>query len=234
MSEIRYITVHGGPPNGGRPPGMPSRTPARVPTFSMFPEPPPPPYTPNPPPFFSRAPQPAPLPFSGFYPWSHFMSCPAPLIPVPIGARPPSPPSPPPPAAPARPEDLPGAKLEGAKIEFDDGISSYIFPEEHTIIHFVRHGHQPWDHPGELLTFTSHKVPCSMPIKELIRRLGCPGDYEQARGVVECLEVGGGVWLRGSTFRLHEDKSKQRLEEVGWTPSRGTTRKPTWLAVYKA
>ncbi|MCJ1475058.1 hypothetical protein MMC13_003718 [Lambiella insularis] len=229
--EVRYITPHGGPPSGGRPPGMPCRMPARAPTLSIFPEPPPPPYSSSPPPLLAHTSLPAAIPFTGFYPWSHFVPWPAALIPIATGAHHQSPVSPPPPA---RPEDPPGAKLDGAKIEFDDGISTYIFPEHHTIIHLVAHGHQPWEYPGERLTFTVHKVPCSMPIKELIRRLGCPGVYDHERGVVECHEVGGGVWLKGSTFRLHEDQSKQRIEEVGWTPSRGTTRKPIWLAVYKA
>jgi len=94
--------------------------------------------------------------------------------------------------------------------------------------------HQPWDHPGARFSFTVHKTPCMITIKELIRQLGAPGEADDQRGIVECIDLGDGCWLKGSVFKLSEDKSKQKLEEIGWNESRGTTRKPTWLAVYKA
>ena len=153
-----------------------------------------------------------------------------------VGVLPP-PPTPTPSPSPEpedRPKDPPGAKLEGAKVSFDDGTSSYIFPEKHTKIHFMCFDHQPWDHPGEKFKFITLTVPCMMTIKELIRRLGAPGEADEQRGIVECLNLGDGCWLKGSVFKLSEDKSKQKLEEIGWNESRGTTREPTWLAVYKA
>ena len=132
------------------------------------------------------------------------------------------------------PEALEAAKLDGAKIEFEDGTTSYIFPEKHVTVHLMRNEHQPWDSPGTVFGFTAHKVPCMMPIKELIRRLGAPGSSDRERGIVECINQGDGRWLKGSVFKLNEDKSDQRMEEVGWNESRGTSREPLWLAVYKA
>ncbi|MCJ1323257.1 Dishevelled associated activator of morphogenesis 2 [Xylographa vitiligo] len=238
-TRMHYKTKYGGPPNGGIPPG---RTRAlAIAAFSGPPPPyiPPPAYTAYPvhiveitPP---APPSPAPPPYGGYLPWAPFPTYPVPVIQVPVGFYPPPSPPPPPSQPPARPQptEPPGAKMDGAKIEFDDGISTYIFPEDHAIIHFVNFEHQPVDHPGEEFGFTVHKVPCFMPIKELIRRLGCPGTHDTERGIVECLETGDGTWMKGSTFRLHEDRSKQRLEDIGWTKSRGTDRKPVWLAVYK-
>ena len=233
--QIRYITPHGGPPNGGRAPGMPTR----FSSYSMFPEAPPP-YAPHQSSFFS---QPFPTPsFLDFMPQPHPLPCPFPLMFPSIGPIPQ--PTPPPfsaaaplaqPVTPSRePEDLEGAKLDGAKIKFHDGTTGYIFPEKHVTVHLMRHEHQPWDNPLARFTFTVHKVPCMMPIKELIRRVGAPGSSDRERGIVECINQGNGHWLKGSVFKLDEDKSKQRMEEVGWNESRGTSREPLWLAVYKA
>jgi len=156
-------------------------------------------------------------------------------MPPPLVVPPPSPPAPSPsPASEERPKDPPGAKLEGAKVSLDDGTSTYIFPEQHTRIHLMGFEHQPWDHPGEQFKFTVHKTPCMMTIKGLIRQLGAPGEGDEQRGIVECINVGDGRWIKGSVFKLSDDKSKQKLEEIGWNESRGTTREPIWLAVYKA
>ena len=235
--QIRYITPRGGPPNGGRAPGMSTRYLG----YSMFPEAPPP-YTSPQPSFFSQPLSVAPTPFLGFMPQPHPLPCPYPLILSPMGlttqpAPPPDSALPPPvqPVTPSpEPEDLEGAKLDGAKITFDDGITGYIFPEKHVTVHLMRNEHQPWDNPGAVFTFTVHKVPCMMPIKELIRRVGAPGSSDNERGIVECINQGNGRWLKGSVFKHGEDESKQRMEEVGWNESRGTSREPLWLAVYKA
>ncbi|MCJ1295280.1 hypothetical protein MMC34_006842 [Xylographa carneopallida] len=236
-TRMHYKTKYGGPPNGGVPP---AHTWALL-TGSAGPPPPympPPTYTARPVHVVEITPAPppsAPPAYGGFLRWPPFMSHPVPVVEVPVGFYPPPSPPPPPSQPPARapPTDPPGAKMDGAKIEFTDGISTYIFPENHAIIHLVSFEHQPWDHPGEEFGFTVHKVPCSMPIRELIRRLGCPGTQDPQRGIVECIETGNGVWLKGSVFRLHDDRSKQRLEDIVWTSARGTTRKPVWLAVYK-
>ncbi|MCJ1388005.1 hypothetical protein MMC18_000849 [Xylographa bjoerkii] len=232
-TRIHYRTRDGGPPNGGIPPG-------RSTAFGAF-SGPPPPYVPPPAytahaVFVSPTPSPAPQPYGGCLPWPQLTPYPVPVMQIPVGFYPPPLPPPPPSQPPARPEpkEPPGAKMDGAKIEFDDGISTYIFPEDHAVIHFINFEHQPWDHPGAEFGFTVHKVPCSMPIKELIRRLGCPGTHDTQRGIVECIETGDGSWIKGSVFRLHEERSKQRLEDIGWTRSRGTDRKPVWLAVYKS
>ena len=236
-SRIYYRTHDGGPPNGGVPipPG------AHISGFNAFlGQPPahmaPPAYTARPVHFTAPAPSPAPSPYGGSLPWPQFLPYPVPVMQIPEGFYPPPLPLPPPSQPPRRPEprEPPGAKLDGAKIEFNDGISTYIFPEDHAIIHLVNFEHQPWDHPGAEFGFSVHKVPCSMPLKELIRRLGCPGTSDAQRGIVECIERGDGSWTKGSVFRLDDDRSKQRLEEVGWTRSRGTDRKPVWLAVYKS
>ncbi|MCJ1287095.1 hypothetical protein MMC26_006443 [Xylographa opegraphella] len=238
-TRIHYRTTHGGPPNGGVPP---ERTRASALAALSGPPPPyfqPPTYTAHPVRIVeitTPSPQPcAPPPYVGYLPCSPLTPYAIPVMQVPLGFYPPPLPPPPPSQPPARPQptEPPGATMDGAKIEFDDGMSTYIFPEDHAVIHFMNNEHQPWEHPYVEFGFTVHKVPCSMPIKELIRRLGCPGTYDPHRGIVECFETGNGAWIKGSTFRLHQDRSKQRLEDVGWTKSRGTDRKPVWLAVYK-
>jgi hypothetical protein len=240
--RMHYRTISGRPPNGGRPPGIPGPNP-----YAGFGIPPPatPPYPP--PQYFHGAYPPPPMPVVGVMP------PPPPIFPMPYNYAPigviPGPPvfaalppppvlvAPPPPAAapsPPSPPDVPGANLDGASVSFDDGVTSYIFPEKHTLIHFIRNEHQPWNYPRVQFGFTTHKVPCMMPIKELIKRLGVPGDDDENRGIVECLDRGDGYWTKGTTFKLSEDKSKQTLGEIGWTEHRGRTQKPTWLAVYKA
>jgi hypothetical protein len=196
--------------------------------------PPPPPYTPYPTHYFSITFQSIPPPFVGFLPQPPPLVYPFPLILPPVVVPLPSPPSPPPATPKGRPKEPPGAKLDGANVSFDDGTSTYIFPEKHTRIHLMSFEHQPWDHPGAIFDFTVHKTPCMITIKELIRQLEAPGETDDQRGIVECINLGDGCWLKGSVFKLSEDKSKQKLEEIGWNESRGTTREPTWLAVYKA
>ncbi len=110
---------------------------------------------------------------------------------------------------------------------------NYIFPEKHTVLHVVAGGHLPWDHPGTSFGFTRHKVPCSMTVKELIRQLGATKGGDDKNGITECLEVGGGVWIKGSSFFQKDDKSKQSLGAIGWDESRGKERKPVWIAVQK-
>ena len=72
-----------------------------------------------------------------------------------------------------------------------------------------------------------------MTIKELIRQLGCPGRNDEQKGIVECVNQGDGRWLKGRVFRLSEERSEGTLKRIGWDASRGTTREPVWLAVYK-
>ena len=110
---------------------------------------------------------------------------------------------------------------------------AYLFPDSHTIIHFLFDGTRPFDgHPGCTPEFTALKIPTTMTVADLMRRLGVP-DYDNDRfGVTECVEVGDGSWTKGSTYILSEEKTKKTLKAIGWDDSRGVANKPVWIAIY--
>ena len=71
-----------------------------------------------------------------------------------------------------------------------------------------------------------------MTVKELIRQLGAPKGKDDRVGITEAIELGDGAWLKGSTFVLSHDRSKQTLENLGWDEQRGKNKKPVWLAMW--
>ena len=254
-NNLRYVTGDGGPPNGGRAPGMPL-----PPRYRVVSPAPPPPYTPQPPtvvqtvvhqyPVYVSQPQMTvarvvnPLVIQG-----------PPVVTVPAVSVPPTP-------LPERPS-VPGETLDGKKVLFDDG-SSYLFPKDYTTFHLVAKDHRPWENPGKEFHFTTHKVPCTTTVRELVSLLGVPVTSTNKLGIAECLESGGGVWKRGTTFvpidkdyeitkirtrlggdtkgysdgalagLLPDDRCDETIKQVGWSEKAGKSKKPIWLAVYQA
>lgn len=218
----QYYTTHGGPPQGGRAPGMPPRH-AQPPyawsamftATPFFPTFCPPPQAQDPPPAYTPTlPQPSPLMVPVFSTPTWYSG---------------------PPQTPAPPVDNdypypPGSKLDGSRPRFDNG-EWYIFPTKHTTFHIVEPlDYKPWERPQATFRFQPYRCPTNITIKELIRQVVQKvGEDESKAGVVEMLERGGGVWTKGSEFHLDEDKSKQTLASIGWDEERGTARKPIWL-----
>ena len=86
-------------------------------------------------------------------------------------------------------------------------------------------------------------VSVSLTLKELIELVchpeGPDGKKAAGRGIVECLEVGDGTWLKGSEFWIGNDKGEedamktkvgQTLAKVGWDDKRGAQSRPVWIA----
>jgi hypothetical protein len=80
-------------------------------------------------------------------------------------------------------------------------------------------------------------------LKELVELVchpeGTDGQIAVSRGIVECLEIGDGTWLKGSEFWIghgkgNEDAMKNKVEQtlakVGWDDKRGTQSRPVWIA----
>ena len=112
---------------------------------------------------------------------------------------------------------------------------NYLFPEReaHTLIHFFLDEVKPWESPGGSYTWAAFTVPTMMTVKQLIRQLGRRNSNVELDGISECIELGDGVWLRGSSFKLGDSNADQTLEALGWTEARGTVNKPVWIALYK-
>lgn len=245
MAPVRrhYLTLNGQPPNGGFPPGW-------IPPAAVQPVAPPQPVAPLPSPYVHPPYVPPtygppcipPRPDYG-YGFGSFLPGPALVAPRPdtvclsSGYLPfwamepglPGPPAPPPPPPPGFPR---GTYIDGATVRFESNMN-YLFPEQHTVIHFFLDGFKPWEHQGMTHTWAAFKVSTMMTVNELIRQLRCKENNEELDCISECIEVGDGVWLRGSSFKLGEDNSNQTLEALGWNEARGTVSKPVWLALYK-
>ena len=237
----RYVTSHGGPPNGGRAPGMRR--------YQTSPPPAPPPYTLQPAVKVTEV--------------VHAPAVSIPVCPLPVYASQPSMTvarvTTPVIQAPSERPTVPGETLDGRRVQFDDG-SSYLFPRDYTSFHFVSNGHRPWEAPGQVFNFTTYKVPVTTTVRDLITHLGVPVTSTNKLGIAEILEAGGGSWKRGTTFvpinKKHEiakireklgdqysddalaglvpnDRCDETIKEVGWSETAGRTKKPIWLAVYQ-
>ncbi|OAL75223.1 hypothetical protein A7D00_0821 [Trichophyton violaceum] len=259
MAELRYISPDG-PPLGGMPPQDFAFLQAfRIPHFMAYPfiqNPPP-----GPPPASAPAPAPAadaPAPqvilhqtFTTNVP----PPAPAPMAPDSSPPRAPNPsptatqaPSPasPPAAAPAQGRRLPSGAYppDSERAMVLPTGQGYIFPKKHTTLHIIEAFTAPWDNPGGTFQWRSYRVPSSMSISELIDQL-CPtktpdGRDVASRGIIECLEIGDGTWLKGSEFwiggrRGGDDNMKRRVSQsltaVGWTEQRGSVAQPVWITL---
>lgn len=211
-----YVTTSGQPPNGGVPPGT---------VFFGQPQtdntPPPPPY------HLSMMISPphavAPLPT---YVAPALCALPEWFASVDCSAPPPLPADPP-----AASFEIPGVTHDGESF-VQNGLA-YLFPENHTMIHFLHDGTRPFDRPqGSTPDFAALKVPTLMTVADLMRRLGVPTDDDDRFGVTECIELGNGYWMKGTTYILGEKKSQRTINEIGWDESRGTSSKPVWIAIH--
>ncbi|MCJ1240083.1 hypothetical protein MMC14_008083 [Varicellaria rhodocarpa] len=260
-NDLRYITSDGGPPMGGRAPGM-----ALITQEAASPRPPPPPYSIQTPFYIATGP-----PAVTYQATPTMMYLPQPTFTV---ATIPTPPPPqvslvcaPPLAlpAPAAPSDnIPGETLRGSKMKFADG-TGFLFPETTTEIHFITNGAQPWSQPNQNVPFVVEHVDVSWTVRRLISRLGIEPKGKGERGIAECFEGGNGTWTKGGVFmpidethmKAHitltygsaikdpfvqdilnahrkQDGCNATLESLGWNNTRGTTAKPVWLALCEA
>lgn len=110
---------------------------------------------------------------------------------------------------------------------------AYLFPAEHTTIHFFNQGHRPFEGgaAGRSPPFLAARVSANTTVVELIAQLGYPKDAEGANdrfGITECVEVGGGEWKKGTTYVVSQERSKKTLKTIGWE---GRT---VWVAPYDA
>lgn len=216
-----YVTTTGQPPNGAVPPGTLFL--GQPPTNDG---PLPPPYTPSM--MISPPPAMAPLPM---YVAPALPVLPVYFSPVASSAPPPGPPSPPPADPPAAPFEIPGVTHDGENF-VHHGLA-YLFPERHTMIHFLHDGTRPFDRPpGSTPDFAALKVPTMMTVADLMRRLGVPTDDDDRFGVTECIELGNGYWMKGTTYILGEEKAQRTLEQIGWDESRGRSSKTVWIAIH--
>lgn len=233
MPETRWVTINRQAPNGGFPPGImlmhdPNLSPqGNAPVDTGPPNgglpsngagwgPPPPPYRLSAtglipyfctmaPPTVSKAP-PAWVPFPGYAPG------PAPVY------------------SPSQcpPYEPPGQFVDGHLMEGDGW--SYITPADETTICFVGNGARPCDWPNvnytQKFNFSKHKAPCSMTLRELMKRLGCPDG--ETKGLTEMRESGRGQWVALDSFTQAGEASKQTLAQVGWTKERNEMN-PVWL-----
>lgn len=128
------------------------------------------------------------------------------------------------------PYEPPGQYVDG-QIMHGNGWS-YLTPANNTMIHFVGGGVRPCDWPSEernrSFQFSRHKAACSMTVRELMNRLGCPGG--DTKGITEIREAGSGSWVSLDTFTQGGESSRQTLEQVGWTSARNE-QNAVWLVV---
>ncbi|KAI9816610.1 MAG: hypothetical protein M1827_001743 [Pycnora praestabilis] len=207
-----YHAVDGGPPNSGRPVAV-------VPW-----SPPPPPYIAQPPP-----PSRPDIGFVAVYQNGLMRYQPAPppgvqsIIPTP--RQPPSQPQP--------PMYTRNDANRAGNMNNPPG-ASYLQDDRTCKVHIVTAGF-PAPYEGERLEFGFNikKVAISTPLKDLIRMAGAKGDDPAKNGITECIEVGNGVWRKGTTIWSKDERAKKTMKDIGWDESRGTTRRPIYLFVHR-
>ncbi|KAL2014089.1 hypothetical protein VTN00DRAFT_1614 [Thermoascus crustaceus] len=157
----------------------------------------------------------------------------------------------------------PGAYAPGSTSDTDTDTAlvlpsglGYIFPKSHTIIHIIKHDFLPFTfnnnqtNPHCPFKFRAFKIPTTLTVAELIEQI-CPVNINKnphpppegnskvivAKGIVECIEVGDGKWVRGAEFWVGEGQGNgeegrvgKTLEEIGWDGRRGTRMGPVWVA----
>lgn len=148
--------------------------------------------------------------------------------------------------------------MKGKKVTFDNG-ATYLFPEKMVTIVFINNNFQPWKNPGVPFEHTTHYIDCSSTVRHLMGQLGIPTTAPNVWGIVEAEELGGGRWralekvlpldleCEKNKYKallpnvaedklsalVGEDPGMQTLESLGWNTTRGTSRKPVWVAVHK-
>ncbi|KAK2763776.1 hypothetical protein FQN54_009393 [Arachnomyces sp. PD_36] len=125
----------------------------------------------------------------------------------------------------------------------------YIFPKSHTTIHVIEPGYLPWERPRGAFKWRAYVVPTSISLGEFINQI-CELSNDQKRQgktmadaswqrIVECVELGEGLWGRGSEYYTGEGKSSDEnmkrvvglsLEKLGWDSKHGNGSPPIWVA----
>ncbi|KAL8651565.1 MAG: hypothetical protein Q9226_004647 [Calogaya cf. arnoldii] len=239
-----YRTLNGQPPNGGVPPGVgfypahPPAAPAATPAAS----PSPPPYALH---YFSphldprmflpqQIAQPPPPPPPA--PPTHALVDPRWFYPPLQMIQAPPAPAPAPPAPAPAPQQWttppPGASLLGQQAPIFERSVQYLFPQDHTVIHFIRDIHMRLDTPISIPVFDAILFPTNLPVVELIRRLGAPTTDDSKFGVMEVQQLGDGKWTAGMTVLLNSDAAKKTLREIGWGSNRGSTAPAVWIKAH--
>lgn len=249
----RYITLDGQPPLGGLPPNVAAAMQHRARES-------PPPYTPaSAPPAVQASPHPVvinvPRPIVGAIPgWQPWTGLTTGLMPAniitstanntPICCCQKSEPPKQPPSS-NNPSIPPGGYIPGttdSPLTLSSG-AGYIFPTNHTTIHLIEPNFLPFAHPPRSFKWRVYKVPTTMTLSQLIEQVcvvNCPQGKTPVKGILECIELGGGHWARGSEFWIGKgkgeegamkEKVKKTLESIGWDEKRGSVAKPVWLAV---
>lgn len=135
---------------------------------------------------------------------------------------------------------IPGTN--GLQFSLPSGIG-YVFPKNHVTVNLITSNLQPWENPSGSFQSKSLKVPADMPVSDLIEQL-CPerGPDNQkvvSRGIVECIERGGGRWLKGHDFYIGEGRGKNEgmdekvgkaIKSYGWDQTRNENTMPVWLS----
>lgn len=127
------------------------------------------------------------------------------------------------------PYEPPGQRGPGG-LEYEMDGASYIFPDRHALIHFVGDGVRPCDYERypHHFRYSRHRVPCSMKMRDLLRKLGCPAGHD--KGVSEMRYAGADRWIRGETYTQGEDGSGRTIARIGWGAQRNEP-DPVWLVV---
>lgn len=125
------------------------------------------------------------------------------------------------------------------------GGIGYVFPRTTTSINLITANLQPWanTNPTGAFQFKTLRVPVDMSVADLIEQL-CPdtgpeGEKVRGKGLVECVERGGGRWLKGHEFWVGEGKGMEEgmgkrvnkpIKSYGWDQTRGEQGMPIWLS----
>ncbi|KAF2088531.1 hypothetical protein K490DRAFT_55940 [Saccharata proteae CBS 121410] len=130
------------------------------------------------------------------------------------------------------------AKTEDAKIPglaLPGGLTvghTFLYNSHYTSLHIITTPDaKPWDTPGADFSFSIFKADCDWSVAKLLDRLGKKADECV---VTECVELGQGKWVKGTSVEGKGDKGKTALRAAGWDEKRGVDRPPVWLVVHKA
>lgn len=125
----------------------------------------------------------------------------------------------------------------------------YIFPKSSTTIHVIEPGYFPWENPRRTFQWRAYRVPTTMTVAEFVGQICQLSDEQKTqkkdmknatmKRVIECIELGDGVWGRGPEFCVGEGRGRDEdmkkavgnaLAKIGWDDSRGESRPPVWVS----
>lgn len=110
-----------------------------------------------------------------------------------------------------------------------------LHAQSHTLLNIFHSSTiKPWESSKPLCKppttkFHAFKVDDGITLQELLKRLGAKEDGT----LTECIDRGGGKWIKGSVIEGKTDNAKKTLSEVGWDSKRGADIPPVWLVLQK-